>query len=319
MKNEAFRAGIILVIVSVLVACARVGSSVTPAGIALKRPAAVALGHPNTVVTIYVGQATEAVPCCSIFAFQGSNTPTSHITGLNFPGPLVANANGVYIVQAVSGSNPDQYIAQFALNANGNAEPLSTLFCRCKFNGDGGLAIDGSGNIWLGGDDDTAGGAPTIYKFAPKAQGTPAPLRKITSGLSGLTNNLAGIALDASGNLYVGILGVGSPAGEILRYDRGSDSVTTTIKGANTTLQSPAALSSYADSTGRDQIITADNGARKIDIWSAVDITNCNCSIYNKGPVHVIGPNSSLPVGGYAPLDAAPDSSGNIYATSSMA
>jgi hypothetical protein len=273
-------------------------------------------------VTIYESDTSENSNCCEIYAFGISNIPIHKITGVGNP-PLFANSDGLYAEVPGSGNN-DQHVVQFALNANGDDSngglDLSDLYCRCKFNG-GGLAIDSSGDIWLAGNDDQNGGAATIYKFAPGAKGTPAPLRTITSGLSGLS--LAGLAFDASGNLYVGIFTYSSSGAEILRYNKGSSTVTTAIKGANTTLSQVSYVSSFNSSSygsgggGTDEIVVADKGAAKIDIWNVSGITNCSCSTYNHAPDHHIGPNSSLPLAGYAPWDVAADAAGDLYATSS--
>ena len=126
-------------------------------------------------------------------------------------GTLTTPAAGpsIYLTQDVPLTQASN-ILQFSTTANGTASPTSTLTGpdNVVFSG---LAVDGTGNAYVGGEifgtGGGSGGPPLvsveILVYAPGASGTH-PTRTITS--TSLQTNLGGInalTVDSSGNLYV--------------------------------------------------------------------------------------------------------------------
>ncbi len=98
-----------------------------------------------------------------------------------------------------------------------------------------GLAVDSTGNVYVGSD-----GAVDVY--APGASGAPAPIRTISGSNTGLTSVLA-LAVDTSGNLYVA--NTGTTQDSIFVFGpaaTGNVAPVRTIAGPATGLDLPVAL-----------------------------------------------------------------------------
>ncbi len=144
-----------------------------------------------------------------------------------------------------NGANSD--INQFALTANGNDAPMSTLSGPLTgVSGVGALAFDSAGQLWV-----SSSGGTAVERFGPGATGNVAP----SSVLAGPDTQLvtpSGIAFDSSGRLYV----INTASQAVTVYPAGASGDTPplrTISGLDTGLSAP-------------QGITVDRGGR---IWVA--------------------------------------------------
>ncbi|MBV8172032.1 MAG: hypothetical protein JO219_08890 [Candidatus Eremiobacteraeota bacterium] len=83
-----------------------------------------------------------------------------------------------------------------------------------------GLAVDQSGTLFVANDGDLAtGGQDSLTVYAPNANGDAKPLRTIAGPLTGLTRP-NGVAVDASGALYVANTGVSGSGESVVGQDR---------------------------------------------------------------------------------------------------
>ncbi|HEX4008007.1 MAG TPA: hypothetical protein VHX60_17670 [Acidobacteriaceae bacterium] len=130
---------------------------------------------------------------------NGSVAPQSFILGAVQPGGGLSNlysanngvwdsAGNVYVENEFT--TVDKGVVVFAPGATGNVAPTRVLN---QFNN--GMVFDSAGNLYM-----TDGNE--IEVFAPGATGNDAPTRTISGALTGI-GVLGGIALDASGNIYV--------------------------------------------------------------------------------------------------------------------
>ncbi len=128
-------------------------------------------------------------------------------TGMHLPNGVALDASGkIY----VTNENPDS-ITVYAANPSGvlNEAPLATIAgSNTGLNTPQGIAVDTAGRIYVVNDSPLFGApAPSITVYAANPSGTlnEAPLATIAGSATTLTSTTAyGIALDASGKIYVG-------------------------------------------------------------------------------------------------------------------
>ncbi len=158
---------------------------------------------------IYVTNAATATSTITVFAAgaNGSVVPTQTISGsntlLNQPSGIALDSK-LNIWVANYGSNQ---ILEFAAGATGNVAPINTISgTNTQLNKPDGLYIDGSNNVYVSvATAQTAPqvvGAVLVFSAGAGSMGNATPAQAIT-GTNTLLNGPAGIALDASGNLYV--------------------------------------------------------------------------------------------------------------------
>jgi hypothetical protein len=116
-------------------------------------------------------------------------------------GPAAAS---IYVTQDVGFLGPPlpSKILRFSTTADGVADPASTITGPNDviFNG---LAVDGTGSLYVGGAIFNGGGEILVY--APGASGTPTPRRTITIPALGADSQpaISALAVDGSENIYV--------------------------------------------------------------------------------------------------------------------
>src|ERR1022692_67670 len=206
-------------------------------------------------------------------------------------------------------------ILQFSTTANGTVSPAATLTgpANVVFSG---LAGDGKGNAYVGGEifgtGGGSGGPPLqsveILVYAPGADGTH-PTRTITS--ASLQNNQGGVSaltVDSSGNLYLsGVLAapnLGSGVAVFSPTASGNAVPIRTISGSATTIVGLGAFPIAVDSADNIYISTADLGEP-----DSILIFNSSAN-GNVPPTSTIG-GPATTINGIAGL--ALDSAGNIY------
>jgi hypothetical protein len=116
----------------------------------------------------------------------------------------------LYVTQVLPLAPSVSSIMQFSSDSNGSVSPSTTIKgpVGLVFQG---LAVDATGNLYVGGvlpgTTPASQGELQILVYAPGSNGMAKPTRTITgaaTGLEGFTQNtISGLAVDSSGNLYV--------------------------------------------------------------------------------------------------------------------
>lgn len=136
----------------------------------------------NAGIAIFTGQASGSV-APSRFILPG-------LSGLDSPQALATDSAGnLYVVNVQP--NSQSAILVFAPGATGDVAPLRVLNVPAN-----GIAVDSAGNLYATVND-------AIEVFAPGASGNDAPIRTISNQATGSARLTGGIALDATGNIYV--------------------------------------------------------------------------------------------------------------------
>lgn len=124
--------------------------------------------------------------------------------GGNSPSP-----QNVYITQdVILDPQLSQNVMQFPTSGTGNVTPSTTLKGPAGVFLSG-LAVDGTGNLYVGGTISSNGplASAKVLIYAPGASGTATPSRTIAGASTGLNvpglSGIDALALDGSGNLYV--------------------------------------------------------------------------------------------------------------------
>jgi len=134
----------------------------------------------------------------------GGGTAGNGGGGGNGPSP-----QNVYITQDVLlDPQLSQNVMQFPTSGTGNVTPSTTLKGPAGVFLSG-LAVDGTGNLYVGGTISSNGplASAEVLIYAPGASGTATPSRTIAGASTGLNvpglSGIDALALDGSGNLYV--------------------------------------------------------------------------------------------------------------------
>jgi hypothetical protein len=206
------------------------------------------LGHPGGIAVdaqhnVYVANLRSV----GVYApgTYGNAPPARMIAGahtsLLYPSEIAVDASGEIYVSQFRRHGHAQNVVVFAAGANGDVAPIRTIAgSRTKLYGPLGVAVDGSGNVYVGDDIDCCSGYITVY--AAGAHGNVAPICTIGGKATQLLAP-SGVAVDGLGNLYVAdLLAVGFGSGYITVYAPGADGDTAPIRevgGGNTHVQSP--------------------------------------------------------------------------------
>jgi sugar lactone lactonase YvrE len=178
---------------------------------------AVALGNINTGALVTGNAATAAYPCATLTSGQYCYVATSTTTNTYFttsiaitdPWGLAAGANGtIYIADAgTSGTAPDYTITKIT----GTASPATATFANLGTSASivypHYLAVDGSGNVWVGSQGGTVGSTTVSGGIAElTSSGTPLSPTSSTTQPGFAHSTLAaaaGVGIDPSGNVWV--------------------------------------------------------------------------------------------------------------------
>jgi hypothetical protein len=123
--------------------------------------------------------------------------PIAQITGLTaFQDGMVVDASGNLFVVNNGPFGNDDYVMEFAPPYNSAPTIVNTVWMSQVFYPVGD-AVDASGNLYVSNCGDYCSESPAVFVYPP---GATSPTNAITSSQF---NSLAGLALDAHGNLYV--------------------------------------------------------------------------------------------------------------------
>jgi hypothetical protein len=149
----------------------------------------------------------------------------------------------VYITQdIILDPQLSQSVMQFSTSATGNVTPSTRLKgpAGVVLNG---LAVDGTGNLYVGGTTSSSGpfASAEVLIYAPGASGSATPSRTIAGTLTGMSvpglSGIGALALDNSGNLYVSsyvnIGGILSPGVSIFSNTANGNVAPTKVIGVN--------------------------------------------------------------------------------------
>lgn len=168
-------------------------------------------------ITIYDAGANGNVS--PIARIEGSNT------ALNGSGAVGVDAGrNIYVANSSGGGSKGVSITVYAAGANGNVAPIRTIAgSNTELDGPWGIALDTSGKLYVTNLATFPIKHDSVTVYAAAANGNVAPIQTIAGSNTGLKTPF-GIALDASGNIYVT-----NSLSAIRKYD----SVTVYAAGAN--------------------------------------------------------------------------------------
>lgn len=252
-------------------------------------------GRPRGSVTVYAANASgDAAPIRTI---------VGDATGLADPTALALDARGnLYVANRAT-------VTIYGPGAAGNVAPVRTLAGPSTglFSLTG-IAVDRRGYVYVANDTvtkDGLRGAGTVTVYAPGASGDARPVRTIRGRATRLSRP-TGLALDATGNLYV-------VNGDVLMEDLGSVAVFApgargdaapirTLVGRETQLNGPAAVALDADGN----LYVTSRGSR----WVPTILVYPPGADAEAPPVRAIeGPNTRLE----GPRGLALDAAGSLY------
>jgi len=187
----------------------------------------------NNSVTVYAAGASGDI--APISTISGANTL------LNSPEGVVLDSKGnIYVANFGPGGASSGSVTIFSAGANGDVAPLSTITgSNTNFGSPFGIALDAEGKIYV---TNVNGVGVTVYPAG--TNGNVAPTTTIS------LKSAAGIALDASNNIYVAASPGGGAAASVIVYPAGATSSTApiaTISGSNTTLINPTGIAVAAN------------------------------------------------------------------------
>jgi hypothetical protein len=191
---------------------------------------------------LYVANNTGTV---SVYAAGASGTapPIQKIsgskTGLNQPYGIAVDASGNMYVANYAGGSGSGSVTVYAAGATGNVKPTTTITgSNTGLVTPVGVALDPvNGDIYVANDYGGASGSGSVTSYAPGSNGNVSPTSTITGTNTGLLTPF-GLALDASGNIYV----PNPEAASITIYAAGATGNVApmkTITGASTGLNLP--------------------------------------------------------------------------------
>jgi hypothetical protein len=163
---------------------------------------------------------------------NGNVTPSSVITDHSaIPGPFAiafSSKEGIGIADGNIGSPGEFGVETFALNATGNAQPLTAIDCFSKPSQTNAVAFDSKGQLFVSAFLPEGGRAVEV--FAPGANGCVKPKRTISDE--------GGLAIDSNNLLYV----ANSKTATIDIFAAGSSTMQAQIGGSNTGLVAPGTV-----------------------------------------------------------------------------
>jgi len=249
-------------------------------------------------VTIYpAGSSGDAAPGATIVGSE---------TGLTAPYGIALDKSGnIYVTNPndEGGQAGDiDTVTEYRSGSSGNIAPIATItgspFPLFEV---GGLALDRSGNIYVATISATGTGGGTGVSIFPAGSNATGAPKAIISGASTELNEPSGVAVDASGNIYVTDIS----STKVLIYTPGSNGDVlpkAVIDGSNTGLTTPRGIA--VDRKGKIYVTNYD-GFTGITIYPAG----------SSGNVTPIATISGDATGLNFPVGIALDAVGNIYVT----
>jgi DNA-binding beta-propeller fold protein YncE len=234
-------------------------------------------------------------PCNNVTSYaiaaSGNIAPTFPQPLLCTPTGIAVDANNIYVSNSGDDGNPSYSVAIYPVASDGQVAPSAVISgALTGLDDPHGMALDGSGNIYVVNDGSNNGDADSVTVYPAGTNGNTAPSATISGSNTGL-NLPDGIAIHGSniyvansGNNTVTVYPVGSPP---------NTAPTTTIKGFSTGLSSPSGVA--LDGTGN--IYVANLGNDTVTVYPAG-------SNGNTAPSATI---STIPAG------IALDGGGNVY------
>lgn len=155
---------------------------------------------------VYVTNA-NSVNVYTAGTFGHNDKPARHIaglkTGLDYPRGIAVDRDGdTYVANDASRSFRPDSVTVYGATATGNVKPIRAIHgVRTGLIRPSAIALDSLGNIYVANASE-AYGPGTITVYAPGADGNALPISSISGSNTQLGQNITGLALDASGNLY---------------------------------------------------------------------------------------------------------------------
>jgi hypothetical protein len=223
----------------------------------------------------------------SVLVFYDGTTAAPNVTltnGIVNPQSAAVDANGTLIVYDQNGGNGT--FVEFAPGFTSSSSP--TLSITPPYAGNGGIAVDASGSLYVASDYDIQLATPQNGSVAIYPAGSGTASLTITNGVQGAT----GVAVDASGTVYV----ANQLGASVTEYPAGSTTPSVTLTNGLSGLY-PYGVA--VDSSGT--------------VYVSVNNYNTYHSSIIVYPAGSSSPSATIPVGIYA-FGIAVDAAGSIFA-----
>ncbi len=285
-------------------------ATITGPDTGLTYPTGVALDASGNIYVANAGSSSGGSD--SVFVFPpGSNgdavpsaTITGSATGLAFPAAITLDSAGnIYVANQGSVIGGSDSITIYAVGSSGNVAPINSITGPDTIlHNPAAITLDSSGDIWIANTDFFAGDQQgSIAMYPTGASGDHPPTVAIYGSCSGM-DAPDGVAVDASGNIYVSDSGELFSDSNISIFPAGSNGCATAsavIEGAATTLVQPAGLTIDSNLN----VYVADYFGFSLDTFAAGSNGNGAPS------AQIAEPNTGMDY----PMAVAVNSNGKIY------
>jgi 6-phosphogluconolactonase (cycloisomerase 2 family) len=228
-------------------------------GVALDASGKVDVANPSSDrISVFAANPSGNVNEAPLATIAGANTGLAESSGV-----ALDTSGKIYVANTVGS------ITVYAANPSGtlNETPLATITGpNTEVVSPHGVAVDAAGKIYAPGDDQFVnGGTVTVYAANPTGTLNEAPLATITGSNTGLSGPW-GVALDASGKIYV-VNNFGSSVTVYAANPSGTvdEAPLATIAGNNTGLDGPTGVA--VDASGK--IYVVNNTSATVTIYAA--------------------------------------------------